>query len=486
MLRWPFARRRSAVAEQRRSAGRVRAVGARLSAAPHNPLMEVEQQPCSRCCPIVTGPDGARRRLRHRPLPARAPAHAARRRSASICRRPMLAGARDVDATHRARGHLRAAARRDVRRRRRVRARARRRAASRAGARRDGARAATGRLRRLFDRASRRRRRRLDAHVRSRRTAAAPSPATGIRSTNTGRRAAAAGLRVERVAGAGAGVTRRITRPCSSCAHRDRRWPCSGRSALTFVNARVVLPEGRLARTLRVRGGRIDGLDVAPDKGDAVVDLDDSFVFPGLINAHDHLELNSQPRLKWRERYDNAREWIADFQPRFATDPRARRRAARHARRSRVGRRPEEPAVRRHHGLPSQPAASPAAPALSGSRGRDASASATRCTSTATPLPSRIARHRADWPWMIHAAEGLDRRGARRDRRRSNGSAACRANTVLRPRRGVLPRCRRARDRRRRRPGLVSLVQPVPVRRHGRRARRSTMPIGWRSAATRG
>jgi len=42
---------------------------------------------------------------------------------------------------------------------------------------------------------------------------------------------------------------------------------------------------------------------------------------PGLINAHDHLELNAQPRLKWRERYCNVREWIADFQPRFATDP---------------------------------------------------------------------------------------------------------------------------------------------------------------------
>ncbi len=90
---------------------------------------------------------------------------------------------------------------------------------------------------------------------------------------------------------------------------------------ITFVNGRVVLPGGRLARTLRVRGRRVDGIDVAPDKGDAVIDLDESFVFPGLINAHDHLELNSQPRLKWRERYGNASEWIADFQPRFATDP---------------------------------------------------------------------------------------------------------------------------------------------------------------------
>jgi cytosine/adenosine deaminase-related metal-dependent hydrolase len=92
-------------------------------------------------------------------------------------------------------------------------------------------------------------------------------------------------------------------------------------SALTFVNAQVVVADGRLARTLRVKNGRIDGIDVAPDKGDTVIDLDRSFIFPGLINAHDHLELNSQPRLKWRETYANASEWIADFQPRFANDP---------------------------------------------------------------------------------------------------------------------------------------------------------------------
>jgi cytosine/adenosine deaminase-related metal-dependent hydrolase len=90
---------------------------------------------------------------------------------------------------------------------------------------------------------------------------------------------------------------------------------------LTFVNAQVVGRGGRLGRTIRISGDRIDGIDVAPDKGDAVIDLDQSFVFPGLINAHDHLELNSQPRLKWREHYDNAAQWFADFQPRFNTDP---------------------------------------------------------------------------------------------------------------------------------------------------------------------
>ena len=92
-------------------------------------------------------------------------------------------------------------------------------------------------------------------------------------------------------------------------------------SPTTFVNGRVVTSRGHLARTIRIRDGRIDDIDVAPGRRDAIVDLDGSFVFPGLINAHDHLELNSQPRLKWRDRYDNASEWIADFQPRFATDP---------------------------------------------------------------------------------------------------------------------------------------------------------------------
>ena len=92
-------------------------------------------------------------------------------------------------------------------------------------------------------------------------------------------------------------------------------------SPITFVNARVLTRDGRLARTMRISGRSVDGIDVAPGKRDVVIDLDGSYVLPGLINAHDHLELNSQPRLKWRDRYDNASEWIADFQPRFDSDP---------------------------------------------------------------------------------------------------------------------------------------------------------------------
>ena len=95
-----------------------------------------------------------------------------------------------------------------------------------------------------------------------------------------------------------------------------------GPRPLTFINARVVSAEGVSARSLRVAGGRVAELDGSPRAGDGVVDLDGAFVYPGLINAHDHLELNNFPRLKWRERHDNARDWIAGFTPRFTTDPR--------------------------------------------------------------------------------------------------------------------------------------------------------------------
>ena len=94
-------------------------------------------------------------------------------------------------------------------------------------------------------------------------------------------------------------------------------WP---RPATTFVNA-TVITERRLYTSIRVRGRTIDGLGVSPSRWDTVIDLDNAVVVPGLINAHDHLELNSFPRLKWQPRYTNVRQWIADFQPRFDSDP---------------------------------------------------------------------------------------------------------------------------------------------------------------------
>jgi cytosine/adenosine deaminase-related metal-dependent hydrolase len=94
-----------------------------------------------------------------------------------------------------------------------------------------------------------------------------------------------------------------------------------GRQPVTFVNAVVLAGDGGTHGTLRIRRGVVDELGAPPPRGDLVVDVEGGVVLPGLINAHDHLELNSFPRMKWRARHANVREWIADFQPRFATDP---------------------------------------------------------------------------------------------------------------------------------------------------------------------
>ena len=83
--------------------------------------------------------------------------------------------------------------------------------------------------------------------------------------------------------------------------------------AVTYVNGRIATLEGE-ARSIRVRK-RILAIDEPPRSGDEVVDLDGRFMLPGLINAHDHLELNHYGVLKRRDRYGNAREWIDDLRP---------------------------------------------------------------------------------------------------------------------------------------------------------------------------
>jgi cytosine/adenosine deaminase-related metal-dependent hydrolase len=89
---------------------------------------------------------------------------------------------------------------------------------------------------------------------------------------------------------------------------------------LTFVNARVMTPDST-ASSLTIHRGRVVSVGAPAGRQDTVIDLDGAIVCPGFVNAHDHLELNSFPRLKWRDRHANVREWIADFQPRFATAP---------------------------------------------------------------------------------------------------------------------------------------------------------------------
>ena len=90
------------------------------------------------------------------------------------------------------------------------------------------------------------------------------------------------------------------------------------RPAITIVNARLVTEQGE-ADSLRFTT-RILGVGERPRAGDLVVDAEGAFVLPGLINAHDHLELNHYGRLKFRDRYGNVSEWIDDMRPRIAAD----------------------------------------------------------------------------------------------------------------------------------------------------------------------
>jgi cytosine/adenosine deaminase-related metal-dependent hydrolase len=95
---------------------------------------------------------------------------------------------------------------------------------------------------------------------------------------------------------------------------------------VSFVNARVALPD-RMATRLRF-SSRILAIDAPPRVGDVVVDLDGAFVLPGLINAHDHLELNHYGPMKRRGRYESASEWIDDLRPFLADDPEIRKQTA--------------------------------------------------------------------------------------------------------------------------------------------------------------
>ena len=198
---------------------------------------------------------------------------------------------------------------------------------------------------------------------------------------------------------------------------------------MTFVNARVVTPEGRLARTIRVNGRRVDGIDVAPGKRDVVVDLNESYVFPGLINAHDHLELNSQPRLKWRERYDNASEWIADFQPRFDSDPAlAVTRAATLDDRVWVGGLKNLLAgvtTVGHHNPLHRPLRKRFPVRVVNDFGFSHSLHI-----DGENVAVSHQRTPGDWPWMIHAAEGIDRR-AREELDTLDRLGCLSSNTVL-------------------------------------------------------
>jgi cytosine/adenosine deaminase-related metal-dependent hydrolase len=85
----------------------------------------------------------------------------------------------------------------------------------------------------------------------------------------------------------------------------------------TLINAMLVLPDQVRREPLHIAGGRVAA---SRPPGGWELDLDAHLILPGLINAHDHLHLNSIPPLPQRAPFPNSYAWIAAFQPHFA-DP---------------------------------------------------------------------------------------------------------------------------------------------------------------------
>ncbi len=87
-------------------------------------------------------------------------------------------------------------------------------------------------------------------------------------------------------------------------------------SGVRFVNADI----GGGADSLRTLGSRIAAVGCVASAVDLVADLKGDRLLPGLINAHDHLQLNNLPPLESDVQWGNAQEWICAINARRQTD----------------------------------------------------------------------------------------------------------------------------------------------------------------------
>jgi cytosine/adenosine deaminase-related metal-dependent hydrolase len=187
---------------------------------------------------------------------------------------------------------------------------------------------------------------------------------------------------------------------------------------VVISQARLVQAGGIRSGPLYLCDGRVAGTSAtATDAWE--LQLPDHLLFPGLINAHDHLHLNSIPPLAHAAPFPNSYEWIAALQPHLAEPAVAGAAAIPSARRYHHGgvknllsgattvlhhdpwhasfEAPDFPVtvLRNFHwshslGMGAQPRHKSELPAYG------------------PPLAASFAATPADQPWIIHLAEGTD------------------------------------------------------------------------------
>jgi len=198
--------------------------------------------------------------------------------------------------------------------------------------------------------------------------------------------------------------------------------------AIAFVNADF---GAGIRSTLRVQGSRILQLHAPALSTDLIIDLKGDRLLPGLINAHDHLQLNSFPSLNYPAHFRNATEWIRDFNDRLRRNAAvAQAHAAPRTRRLLAG------ALKNLlSGVTTVAHHDPLDPLMG--RGdfptqvlQDFGWSHSLYIDGAEGVRAACAATPAHHPWIIHAAEGVDE-DAQAEFERLEHLGCLRANTVL-------------------------------------------------------
>jgi cytosine/adenosine deaminase-related metal-dependent hydrolase len=174
---------------------------------------------------------------------------------------------------------------------------------------------------------------------------------------------------------------------------------------ISFVNATL----GAGMTSVRIVGDRIADVGGRPTHGDRVVDLAGARLLPGLINAHDHLQFDNFSRTRFRDSHANVAEWIADVTAHrhrdsqlvagISLDVESRLFAGGFKNLlSGVTTVAHHDAYHAAFDAPDFPVRVPRHYGWAHSLGVDGEAGVT-ASYRATP---------ADWPWIVHAGEGVD------------------------------------------------------------------------------